>query len=193
MANGTGTTNAANVTTGTRRFDGGIYIAPLGTAVPTDASTDLGAAFKNLGYVSEDGVTNSLSVTSKDIKEWGGDTVTTVKTGQNDTFKLKYIESMNLDVLKSIYGADNVTEADGAVTVKVNAKNAGAEVYVIDMAQNGGRLKRIVIPRGTVSALGDIVYKNDTPVGYDVTISAGLDTNGNTHYEYISAAAANNA
>ena len=44
-----------------------------------------------------------------------------------------------------------------------------------------------------MSALGDIVYKNDTPVGYDVTISAGLDTNGNTHYEYISAAAANNA
>ena len=193
MSNVTGTANAANVTTGTRRFDGGIYIAPLGTTLPTDASTDLGAAFKNLGYVSEDGVTNSLSVTSKDIKEWGGDTVMTVKTGQNDTFKLKYIESMNLEVLKSIYGAENVTEADGAVTVKVNAKDAGAAVYVIDMAQNGGRLKRIVIPRGSVSALGDIVYKNDTPVGYDVTISAGLDTNGNTHYEYISAAAANNA
>ena len=193
MANGTGTANAANGTTGTRRVDGGIYIAPLGTAVPTDASTDLGADYKNLGYVSEDGVTNSLSVTSKDIKEWGGDTVMTVKTGQNDTFKLKYIESMNLEVLKSIYGAENVTESNGAVTVKVNAKDAGAAVYVIDMAQNGGRLKRIVIPRGTVSALGDIVYKNDTPVGYDVTISAGLDTNGNTHYEYISAAGANNA
>ena len=193
MENGTGTANAANVTTGARRFDGGIYIAPLGTAVPTDASTDLGAAFKNLGYVSEDGVTNSLSVTSQDIKEWGGDTVMTVKTGQNDTFKLKYIESMNLEVLKSIYGAENVTEANGAVTVTVDADDAGAAVYVSDMAQNGGRRKRIVIPRGTVSALGDIVYKNDTPVGYDVTISAGLDTNGNTHYEYISAAAANNA
>lgn len=193
MSNGTGTANAANVTTGTRRFDGGIYIAPLGTAVPTDASTDLGADYKNLGYVSEDGVVNSLNKTSKDIKEWGGDTVMTVNTGQNDTFKLKYIESMNLDVLKSIYGSENVTESNGAVTVKVNAKDAGAAVYVIDMAQNGGRLKRIVIPRGTVSALGDIVYKNDTPVGYDVTISAGLDTNGNTHYEYISAAGANNA
>lgn len=193
MANGTGTANAANVTTGTRRFDGGIYIAPLGTAVPTDASTDLGADYKNLGYVSEDGVVNSLNKTSKDIKEWGGDTVMTVKTGQNDTFKLKYIESMNLEVLKSIYGAENVTESNGAVTVKVNANDAGAAVYVIDMAQNGGRLKRIVIPRGTVSDLGDIVYKNDTPVGYDVTISAGLDTNGNTHYEYISAAGANNA
>lgn len=193
MSNGTGTANAANVTTGTRRFDGGIYIAPLGTAVPTDASTDLGAEYKNLGYVSEDGVVNSLNKTSKDIKEWGGDTVMTVNTGQNDTFKLKYIESMNLEVLKSIYGSENVTESNGAVTVKVNAKDAGAAVYVIDMAQNGGRLKRIVIPRGTVSALGDIVYKNDTPVGYDVTISAGLDTNGNTHYEYISAAGANNA
>lgn len=193
MADNITTVNADNVVTGVPGINGGIYRAPKGTTLPTDATTALGAAFQNMGYISEDGVVNSLNKTSQDIKEWGGDTVMTVKTGQNDTFKLKYIESMNLEVLKSIYGAENVTESNGAVTVKVNAKDAGAAVYVIDMAQNGGRLKRIVIPRGTVSALGDIVYKNDTPVGYDVTISAGLDTNGNTHYEYISAAGANNA
>ena len=178
--------NAANVTTGKRRVDGGIYFAPAGTTLPTDATTALAAAFKNLGYVSEDGVTNSLSKETTEIKEWGGATVDNVQTGYTDTFSLTFIESMNVDTLKAIYGDSNVTEASGAITVTVNASEAPAGVYVIDMVMKGNKLKRIVIPNGKVSELGDIVYKADEAVGYDVTIAASLDANGNTHYEYIS-------
>ena len=95
---------ATNVTTGKRRVDGGIYFAPAGTTPPTNATTSLAAAFKNLGYISEDGVTNSLSKETADIKEWGGDTVDTVLNGQTDTFSFKFIESLNVDTLKCIYG-----------------------------------------------------------------------------------------
>ena len=67
--------NANNVTTGKRRTAGGIYRAAAGTTLPTDATTSLAAAFKEIGYISEDGVTNSISKTTNEIKEWGGDTV----------------------------------------------------------------------------------------------------------------------
>ena len=180
--------NAANVTTGKRRVDGGIYFAPAGTTLPTDATTALAAAFKNLGYVSEDGVTNSLSKETTEIKEWGGAVVDNVQTGYTDTFSLTFIESMNVDTLKAIFGNSNVSESSGAITVTVNASEAPSGIYVIDMIQKGSKLKRIVIPNGKVSELGDIVYKADEAVGYDVTIAASLDANGNTHYEYISAA-----
>ena len=177
----------ANVTTGKRRVDGGIYFAAAGTTVPTDATTSLAAAFKNLGYVSEDGVTNTLSKDTNEIKEWGGDTVDTVLTGQTDTFKFKFIESFNTDTLKCIYGTSNVTESSGAITVTVKATDAPSGVYVIDMIQRGGRMKRIVIPNGKITELGDIVYKADEAVGYDVTLAANLDSSGNTHYEYVGA------
>lgn len=177
----------ANVTTGKRRVDGGIYYAPAGTTAPTDATTALAAAFKNLGYVSEDGVTNTLSKDTNEIKEWGGDVVDTVLTGQSDTFKFKFIESFNTDTLKCIYGTSNVTESSGAITVTVKANEAPSGVYVIDMIQRGGRMKRIVIPNGKITELGDIVYKADEAVGYDVTLSAALDSSSNTHYEYIGA------
>lgn len=180
--------NAANVTTGKRRVDGGIYFAPAGTTLPTDATTALVSAFKNLGYVSEDGVTNSLSKETTEIKEWGGAVVDNVQTGYTDTFSLTFIESMNVDTLKAIFGNSNVSESSGAITVTVNASEAPSGVYVIDMIQKGSKLKRIVIPNGKVSELGDIVYKADEAVGYDATIAASLDANGNTHYEYISAA-----
>lgn len=178
----------ANVTTGKRRVDGGIYFAPAGTTAPTDATTTLASAFKNLGYVSEDGVTNSLSKETNEIKEWGGDTVDTVLTGQTDTFTFKFIESFNVDTLKCIYGTSNVSESSGAITITVNAKDAPSGVYVIDMIQRGGRMKRIVIPNGKITELGDIVYKADEAVGYDCTLAANLDSSGNTHYEYIGAA-----
>lgn len=177
--------NAANVTTGKRRTDGGIYFAPAGTTLPTNATTTLATAFKNLGYVSEDGVTNSLSKDVTEIKEWGGDTVDTVLTAQTDKFQFTLIESLNTDTLKAVYGDANVTESSGAITVTVKAAEAPSGVWVIDMIQKGNKLKRIVIPNGKVSELGDVVYKADEAVGYDVTVAANLDSSGSTHYEYI--------
>lgn len=182
--------NAAYVTTGKRRTAGGIYRAPAGTALPTDATTALPEAFKNLGYVSEDGVTNSISSDSTEIKEWGGDTVDTVKTSQSDTFKFKLIEAMNVDTLKTVFGDSNVSEANGAISVDVKAADGDAAVYVVDIAFKGGRLKRIVIPSGKITELGDIVYKTDEAVGYDLTIQAALGADGATHHEYISAPSA---
>ena len=180
--------NVSNVSTGKPKVAGAVYRAPKGTALPTDASSALAQAYVDMGYISEDGVTNSLSKETTDIKEWGGDVVDTVLNSQTDTFSFKFIESLNVDTLKCIYGTNNVTESSGAITVTVNATDAPTGVYVIDMIQKGNRMKRIVIPNGRITELGDVVYKADEAVGYDVTLTAHLDSSSNTHYEYIGAA-----
>ena len=69
--------DAQNVSTSKPKVGGAIARAPLGTALPTDATTALNTAFKQLGYISEDGITNGNSPETDVIKAWGGDTVDT--------------------------------------------------------------------------------------------------------------------
>lgn len=175
-----------NVTAGTPKVGGAISVAPANTAAPTDAKTGLASTYASLGYVDENGVTNSNTPNVTAIKAWGGDTVYQANEGKTDTFQFTLIEILSVDVLKLVYGDKNVTGtlADG-ITVKANNELQAEHVLVVDMVLRGGVLKRVVIPKGVVTSVGDVVYRDSQVVGYQTTITAYPDSEGNTHYEYI--------
>jgi hypothetical protein len=177
---------ATNVTTGKPNISGAVYVAPIGTTLPTDATTALDNAFVCLGYVSEDGLENNNDMDVSAIKAWGGMIVYRSLNELDDNFVLTLIESENTDVLKAVYGSNNVTvDADGNVTVAVKADDPEENVWVFELALRNSRAKRIVIADGAITAREAITYNDSDAVGYGITVSAYPDANGETHKEYL--------
>ena len=175
---------ATNVTAGKPNTSGAVFTAPAGTALPTSASATLNSAFKDMGFVSEDGVTKSTSISTTTIKEWGGSPVLVTQDEKVVSVKLKLIEYKHKDVHSFVHGSNNVTESSGAITVKINAEDPGEQAIVIDMTLRGNIDYRMVIPRGKITSIGDTVYKSNEAIVYDIEITTMLDDAGYAVYEY---------
>lgn len=172
-----------NVTTAKPKVSGAVFYAPLGTTLPTDATTPSDTKFKNLGYVSEDGFTFSTATSSENIKEWGGTVVDSSQTEKSETAKLTLIEALNVDTLKFVFGESNVTANEKNITVTATGNELDACVFVVDTLMKNGTAKRIVIDNAKPILNGDVAYKANQAVGFPMEISCPT-----FHKEYITLA-----
>ena len=177
--------DAKNVSASKPKVGGAIFRAPLGTELPKDTETELNAAFKELGYCS---ASLSFAFTVIPVSSVPVTFLSPCTVLRTSTFKMKLIEVLNVEVLKTVHGDKNVTGTlDTGITVKANDKEAEQSAWVIDMILKNA-VKRIVIPAANITELGEVTYKDNEATGYEITLTAVPDKDGQTHYEYIKAA-----
>lgn len=170
---------------------GYIWVAPLGTAIPTDATAELDKAFVGLGYLSEDGLTEPASFEPGDnIVAAGGDTVAQADPTFSKTWTGTCIEALNEDLLKVAYGSANVTvtpatTTDGSITIKEQAGDIEHHVIVIDEMLKGGRKRRNVMADATFLITGDISHVHTALVNFEFTITAYPTANNPAQTQYI--------
>lgn len=177
------TNDATNVGVGKPKVTGAAFIAPAKTTLPTDASTQLDAKFKGLGYMSEDGATIAEERDSEDISAWGGDIVYTSQTSYKETIAFTPIE-INPEVMRAMYGKDNVKVEEGKLSVTHNAAELPELPLVIETVPNSKTVTRYVVPRAKLTEKGDLSLNGSDPMGRELTFTALPDDKGNTMYEY---------
>lgn len=180
----------ANVSLGKPCAIGGVYYAPLGTPLPKDAKTPLAETYKCLGYISEDGLTNSTDTDTTEVKEWGGATVLKEISSYSETYQFAMLE-IKADSMKLRYGADNVTESTGSLHILHGMPKDEHYVVVFEIMLTGNRKQRLVLPDASVVEYDDITYSAGDPITYSVTLSANPSKliGGKTVDDYIDAVA----
>ena len=175
------------VTYGKAKIVGAVYCAPTTATLPTDATSDLAEDFINLGFVSEDGLKNTFSPESESVKAWGGAKVLELFKERPDTYTFTLIEAKNIEVLKLVHGESNVSgDLTSGITVKGNAEPLKDHAFVFEILFKDA-IKRIVLPCASVQSVGEVAYKDSEAVGYEITLSALENADGDTHYQYIKA------
>ncbi|RTE50390.1 phage tail protein [Actinobaculum sp. 352] len=163
---------------------GGVAYAPTDTALPTDASATLDSAFVLGGLISEDGCTLSPNRSQEQKRAWGGKIVRTIQTEYGLTVTFTFLESSKAEVLKAVYGDENVTISAGKIAVLHNEKQPERKAYVLNML-DGKRKRRIVLPNAQLAQTGDIQYVHSDLIQYSVELTGYEDEAGNNGYEYI--------
>lgn len=170
----------ANVATNVRvGVTGTIWNAVTGTALPGDALTAPNVAFDDLGYVSDDGVTQTIDTSTTDIVAWGGDTVRTIQTEHSVSYTFTLIET-KAEVLALYYSDTAATSALATIT----AAQATRGAWIIDVV-DGDQAIRLEMSDAQITDKGDVTYATAEAIGYEVTITAYPDGSGTKVSKHI--------
>src|SRR5690606_27040579 len=147
---------------------GVVSVGPTSAPAPTDAVSPL-TGFDDLGYVNEDGVTETRERSTEQLRAWqNADVLRAVVTEASMSYTFRLVET-KAETISLYYGSD-VDPLDGSVAI-VPARTGGRKSFVIDVI-DGSNFIRTYIPNGEVTEVGDQVYSSGEAVGYEVTITA---------------------
>lgn len=179
------TNDSTNVSLSKFKVGGYAYAAPLGTALPTDSESALDPAFQLIGYLSEDGITNTTDTNTTEVKDANGTTVMKVISSYAESYKFMLIEFLRKAAAQLRYGDNAVTGADKKMTIKHQIPDDKPVSLVFEIVATGNVKDRIVIGSATRSEFGDRQMHSSDVLGYDMTVAANDMGDGVTSIEYI--------
>lgn len=148
---------------------GTVFVAPKGTTLPTDVTTALNAAFKSVGFISEDALVESLSITTERLRAWQRPVgIRTLTTEVEWTFQFGMLETSPL-VLDLYYGGAETSVAGGVATTDILAWPTSTQRAMVIEIEDGDVITRYAIPVVEIGERQEINHKNSEGTIWGVT------------------------
>lgn len=165
--------DAGNVRVG---ITGGVRVSDTGTTAPTDSDSSYAAGWNEVGYISEDGVTEAHDDNVNEIVAWqNGTVVRSTRTQTTVRLSFTIIETKKTGL--ELFHPGSTISGSSDYTMNVVAPTAERKQFGLDVVDDDKHL-RILALNAEVTERGDVIYQNGEPVGYPVTITCYPDDNG---------------
>ena len=105
---------------------GMFFHAPADTALPTDPTATLDAAWTHVGDVSDAGITLELSKSTTNLRNWANAVKRVIMTEHSETIQTPIMDTTE-ESLKTVVGADNVSVSNNVITVNLSDGNLPPE------------------------------------------------------------------
>lgn len=178
---------AGNVRVG---IAGALWKAPPDAPLPINATSPLDASYVSLGYISDDGVTESWEDSSDDIIAWQNAVqVRSATTESKLSISLTLIE-INGATLQTFHRGSVITSDLEGLGYQLDVKPVEADPsrFVLDVV-DGAKLLRVSLGLAEIVERGEIMYANGQPVALPLMIRAYPDENGNIAQKFSNDAA----
>lgn len=161
-----------------------VYVGNKGTTPPTDPTAAPGVGFTELGWLSDDGLTEVRDVSSDQKRAWqGGALVRTVRSSDTRRFKFVAWETTKT-TLGLMRPGSTPTTTTGITTTAVKAfTGSDQRAWIIDQ-RDGAINVRKVVANGEVVEVGDIKSSNGDVVAYEMTVECYPAADGTLYIEY---------
>lgn len=169
---------------------GGVFVAPKGTTLPTDAKATLDSAFKTVGYITSDAVTRTIDRSVDNIYAWGGYLVATAVSESSMQVSFSCMEYLNATAQKLLYGEANVTETAATtehgtqLSIQIDPGAVADHCVLVIDVKGETSVGRIIYPDFQVTEVDDVQLMENEATTVPVTGVAFSDSNGKASYEY---------
>lgn len=146
-----------------------IYLAPIGTALPTAVAGALSGTFEDVGWLHSDGITEAFTGSKSEIRgHQGARVVRTRMETPGTTISFHALESKLQTKALRYNEKDSATTAGVRKVTRGAGQKISARAAVIDVfdADDVTVKERWVIPRLEISPDGDRVFANQDIAGF---------------------------
>lgn len=150
--------------------DADVYIAPEGTAGPTDLTTAWPVAWELAGLLDgSEGFTESRESETSEKYAWGG--VLYKRTSSKHKRTIKFVALEDNDVTFALVNPGSTRTATGGVrTATIKAPKAGERFAIGFETREGDAVKRRVVKHAEVVEVDEIKDSEEEPTVYGLTV-----------------------
>lgn len=171
------------------RIIGGIYTVPL-NSTPPDATAEftIPATATRLGFIADDGLSETEDRPTKSIYAWGSDQVAEPQETYSISLKFKLYEFLNPEVAKVAYGAENVeieaaTATHGRrLSIMQTSDVLDNHGWILDTFSPGGKRILKFYPLGRIIKRAEQKWSHKDVLAHDCEVKMFPDTNGKFSY-----------